>query len=436
MVSCMLLTSLLLITVVNSQEELNICLVKNKAFETEGQIPTNMFHANNGIIVEINKTTEWCYYFHSTKSRSSSKCFPNRYVWNGIDNAATMGVRQVPEETYLDELKQNIDVQIFRDNETLSESYPANLIYVLMNDTGPDKVKTKFSNVGRDMRLVQSKKGEFGLMIAITVDYAKGLTGSVIFGLVRIESSSIYMKYDYNDTSYLQTISPTNLIRLEAYEDTFVAGSPQARDGNIFDFSKNVYVQKLIDIDRPTLPLSVSPPIFIPPSKNNLFDLGQAVEISKDFILFSDPSSEKGVVFAFSRKDDALNFSVVMQPFPRWGNFQSFGEFLAVTSDEQNPHIYVAAPNAWIHDNVRKAVKLGRSTTEYIGVIYEFQVNDKTKIVESKNYFFVKSDKQSGGLLNSTISNMKKSGDNVYVTLANYDGVFLITCEENLTLFL
>ncbi|ELP90760.1 hypothetical protein EIN_025990 [Entamoeba invadens IP1] len=411
---------------------MDICIVNKKAVDTEGIIPTALYTVNRGFMYELKKDGKFCYYYVSTKYANSSRCFDEQYIWTGIDDFKTTGVNLLPDEHTLQQMKDQQKIILFEPGQLMSEIVESAINWDLFNEYTPDNTVIKFSQIGREYKLIISEAKQLVAMIGMVVDYGKGKTGSTLFCYINDAIHTVYVKYDLADTSFLSLISETNMYRVSTMDNSMIIGNPQARNDLTKNINQNLYMMHLVDKPEvPQFPVTVTAPYFVPPQKQNLFGVGEAVELSEKYMLYSDPKSDRGVVYA-SRwfGGDKLDFRATLNPFPRWGNYQNFGKFMsAVKSSATTTELYVAAPTAWVHDDIRKASTEGRGTTEYIGIIYHFQIEDDVGC-EAKTYYFVQSDKEKGGIFNSTIHTMLKVNSDIIVTLENYDGVYKVQCDD------
>ncbi|ELP85494.1 hypothetical protein EIN_041180 [Entamoeba invadens IP1] len=355
-----------------------------------------------------------------------------------MDHFITAGVKLLSGEHTFEEIKNNEKLVILNPDKTFDELIELRTDWTLFNEFTEDNIQITFKDIGREFKLISSELHVYVLLIGMVADYGKGKTGSALFCYVNEKLGIVYIKYGVKDTSFLSLISETNMLRISTYNYTMVVGNPQNRDDLSKNINQNVYLMHLVDKPEVTIfPVTVSAPHFIPPQKHNLFHNGEAVELTEKYLLFSDPKSDRGVVFVTRwLGENKVDFRATLNPFPRWGNYQNFGQMMAtVKLSETTTDAFIAAPTAWIHDNIRKATNEGRGTTEYIGIIYHFHIEDDVGC-EAKTYYFIQSDKEKGGLFNSTIHTMIKVGKDVFATLENYDGVFKIQCDEKFELHL
>ncbi|ELP89201.1 hypothetical protein EIN_486030 [Entamoeba invadens IP1] len=386
---------------------MNLCLVKTKYYDTQGQKPTKLFKVNRGVVYETIENKKFCYYYVSTVYKNTSKCFDEQHVWSGLDDASTAGGKILFEEMNATEMKQRLHFSYFPPNGDMNNMITFKIEYIDFQEKGEDGSEIKFSNIARQLDLIITDKFKLVVLLGMTVDYGKGLTGAVCILYVIDETKTAYLTFDTKYFDFLTTISVDNFKNVAISGNDILVGFPKSRDDPKADISQNVFLMSVVDLpSKPEFPVTLPPPIIIPPQKRNLFQLGGGVGHSNKYAFIADPFLDRGVAYVVRKVDGTtIDLRATLIPFPRWGSYQNFALFMAAFDNaDDTTDLFVAAPTAWIHDNVRKVQKEGRKTSEYIGVIYHFVIVDD-ETCEAKGYYVVQNDEKSG-IMNSTISGM------------------------------
>lgn len=320
--------------------------------------------------------------------------------------------------------------------------------------------QTRFYNFGRDTKTMKGDDDATRLcaVFSMLVDEGNGKMGEMCYGYFaewNAKQDHIYLKYDMEDgDKYVGIVSATNYNVLDVSGDRLAVGNPKYRPSNATNYQnlpldRNVMVMK-INVDGSLLnanqfPVAVADVKYIPPPMPTMYHVGAQVQISDNYLLYSDPNYNRGIVYISRKIGENYVFIGQINPFPRWGNFQNFGKIIRTVdvvsertgsngTEVEKTLLYVAAPDAWIHNKIRKAIADGMDYTEAIGVIYEFELEVGVGCTP-KNYYVVKTPIHNA-MMNSTITKMVEIQGRLYVTVADIDGLYQVTCDEKFTLHL
>ncbi|BFU21083.1 hypothetical protein EHI8A_116160 [Entamoeba histolytica HM-1:IMSS-B] len=426
-----LTTFFLLIIVTFGKNTMDLCVVQKMTIGTDGKIPTNVFSADNGIIYEIQKDNQYCYGYVSLKNPNSTRCYSDKFIWWGEYGLGTVGIKVNSDTFTSDKIQEKTDIQYFPTGKGITTMLKVTVEWENFNKYAADnKTLLKISQYARGITVLSTKSNNLMMVISFVTDDGKGSTGDVMFGYISFSESKLYIKYDKSFCSDITTnFVESNLSEMNAYGNAIAFGSPKTRADEFSTLTKNILIMSIDDdTTNPHFPFSFTDKVFVPSPTQNLAALGKAIEISNTYLMYSDPLSNRGIVYISRRMEgDTFDFRATINPLPRWGNYQRFGAYMRVIELKDTTEVYAVAPSAWVHSDTRRAAAAGSESHEIIGIIYQFSISGTH--CEPKNYFFINSP-ITDGVMNSTISSLITISDRAYVTLTNYQGLYRLNCDQ------